>query len=71
MATFPSRRRAKRPPSSPHAHSPSLCPAHVSGCCGCPDLENWLCNPYYVPGFCPDAIELMPGPSDPVPVAVT
>jgi len=43
-----------------HVHDSYQCPAHVRGC-NCPDLENYLCNPYCVVGHCPDAIELMPG----------
>jgi hypothetical protein len=42
-----------------HVHDSFRCPAHVDGC-GCPDLAAALCNPYYVAGFCPDAIERMP-----------
>ena len=66
MTTFPrSRRRAARPDA--HDHDAYRCPAHVDGC-GCPDLDNWQCNPYYVAGHCPDAIDVMPpGQTRPVP----
>lgn len=43
-----------------HVHNPFLCPAHVDGC-GCPSLDDWLCNPYMMLGFCPDDIAVMPG----------
>lgn len=49
------------PGASPaaHVHDAFRCPAHAEGC-DCPDLENWLCNPYFDPGYCPDGIEVMP-----------
>jgi hypothetical protein len=43
-----------------HAHDAFRCPAHVRGC-DCPDLGNFLCNPYCELGYCPDAIHMMPG----------
>lgn len=42
-----------------HVHDPFRCPAYVDGC-DCPDLDGYLCNPYCVTGYCPDAIEIMP-----------
>ena len=42
-----------------HVHDPFRCPAHVEGC-DCPDLENWVCNPYHAAGHCPDDIQVMP-----------
>jgi hypothetical protein len=42
-----------------HIHDSHRCPAHVDGC-SCPDLENWLCNPYWIADHCPDEIEVMP-----------
>jgi hypothetical protein len=42
-----------------HAHDAFRCPAHVDFC-DCPDLESYLCNPYHVAGYCPDAVEMMP-----------
>lgn len=42
-----------------HVHSEFQCPAHVAGC-DCPDPGESLCNPYWVPGHCPDDLEVMP-----------
>jgi hypothetical protein len=42
-----------------HVHDSYMCPAHV-GACNCPNIEEYLCNPYYVAGHCPDNIEVMP-----------
>lgn len=45
--------------SQQHAHDPFRCPAHCDGC-DCPDLDAYLCNPYYIAGFCPDDLLVMP-----------
>lgn len=33
-------------------HDTFLCSPHVEGC-DCPSIEDWLCNPYFVAGYCP------------------
>lgn len=43
-----------------HEHNAWTCPAHCHGC-GCADPANSLCNPYYTDGYCPDALNWMPG----------
>lgn len=42
-----------------HRHDPWQCPEHIDWC-DCPDLDGWLCNPYWVNGYCPDSILRMP-----------
>lgn len=42
-----------------HVHDSFRCPEHVRGC-DCPDLDAFLCNPYWVRGHCPDELPLMP-----------
>jgi hypothetical protein len=45
---------------SNHIHNGYTCPAHVKEC-DCPDKVNSVCNPYHVPGFCPDNLTVMEG----------
>ena len=33
-------------------HNSYVCSPHVDGC-DCPDKEHWVCNPYWLAGFCP------------------
>ena len=42
-----------------HVHDSFRCPEHVYGC-PCPDLDEWLCNPYWVRDHCPDELLVMP-----------
>jgi hypothetical protein len=48
------------PDGTVHVHDSFRCPAHARSC-NCPDLENFSCNPYCDPEWCPDSILLMPG----------
>jgi hypothetical protein len=42
-----------------HLHDSWQCPEHVRGC-GCLSLDGYLCNPYWVRGYCPDGLLVMP-----------
>ena len=42
-----------------HIHDSYQCPTHCWGC-NCPNLEEWICNPYWVNEYCPDNLEVMP-----------
>jgi hypothetical protein len=42
-----------------HVHDSFRCPEHVYGC-ECLNLDEWLCNPYWVRGHCPDGLLVMP-----------
>lgn len=42
-----------------HIHDSYRCPEHVDWC-NCPNLDEWLCNPYWVSGHCPDGLLRMP-----------
>lgn len=42
-----------------HYHDSFRCPEHADNC-SCPDLDEYLCNPYWVSGHCPDGLLVMP-----------
>ena len=42
-----------------HVHDAFQCPVHCRGC-DCPDLDRYLCNPYWVNGHCPSGLLVMP-----------
>lgn len=52
-------------PNVAHTHDAFMCPPHVDNC-SCPELkdftvlEDYICNPYFVKGYCPFQIEVMP-----------
>jgi hypothetical protein len=46
-------------PAEEHVHDAYRCPEHIYGC-DCPDLDEWVCNPYWVNGHCPGELLVMP-----------
>ncbi len=42
-----------------HKHSNFTCPAHVPDC-SCLNFKEWVCNPYWVTGSCPDDLDVEP-----------
>lgn len=42
-----------------HVHDGFQCYPHARRNCNCPEpLDEWTCNPYWVPEFCPHEEEL-------------